>query len=146
MSMSVFDMKAAIRLGFAAVAFAAYPAMADEPAVGQTLACAPEGVIAVVGRVDTEGKDGVSIASVSLFDQRAGAKVGVLGHIPIDAKVLAASCPGKQTQHALDPNFGDGYATWRQAFESGKGGYFTISISEILDFVQKTMSEAGAPQ
>ena len=129
-----------------ATAFVAGPAMAADLAVGQTLGCAPDGVIAVVGRLDADGKGGAAIASISLFDQRPGAKIAVLGHIPVDAQILAASCAKTQAAHALAPDFEGGYATWRQAFESGKGGYFTISISGILDVVTKTTSEAGASQ
>lgn len=129
-----------------AVAFVAGPAMGADLAVGQTLACTPKGVVAVVGRLDGGGKDGATIASISVFDQRPGAKLGVLGHVPVDAKILAASCPKTQAAHALDPHFEEGYATWRQAFEGGQGGYFTISVSEILDVAKKTMSEAGASQ
>jgi hypothetical protein len=128
------------------VALATAPAMASDLAVGQTLACAPEGVVAVVVRMDSDGKDGATIASVSLFDRRAGAKVGVMGHIPVDGQVLAKSCPKALSPQAAAPDFEGGYAQWRQAFESGKGGYFTIPVSEILDVVKKMMSEAGAPQ
>ena len=129
-----------------AATLAATSVGAAELAVGQTLACAPAGVVAVVGRLDSGGKDGATIASVSLFDNRAGTKIKVLGHIPVDAKILATSCPKTQAAQALDPNFESGYAQWRQAFENGSGGYFTISVSEILDVAKKTMSEAGAPQ
>ncbi|MBC7669728.1 MAG: hypothetical protein H7236_15065 [Gemmatimonadaceae bacterium] len=146
MSASPLSLKTAILFGLVAAAFAVSSATAAELAVGQTLACAPEGIVAVVGRLDPDGKGGAAIASVSLFDQRPGAKIDVLGHIPVDAKVLAASCPKTQASQALAPDFEGGYASWRQAFESGKGGYFTISISEILDVVKKTMSEAGASQ
>ena len=137
----------AVRSGLiAGIALAASPAMAADLVVGQTLACAPEGVVAVVGRMDSGGKDGAKIASVSLFDNRAGAKAGVLGHIPVDAYVLAKSCPKTLSPKPLAPDFEGGYAQWREAFESGKGGYFTIPVSEILDVVKKMMSEAGAPQ
>jgi hypothetical protein len=128
-----------------AAGLVAGPAMASDLAVGQTLGCAPAGVVAVVGRLDPGGKDGAMIASVSLFDQRAGAALGVLGHIPVDTQILKASCAKTLTPRALAPDFEGGYANWRQAFESGKGGYFTIPVSEILDVVKKTL-EAGAPQ
>jgi hypothetical protein len=127
-------------------ALAVVPAKASDLAVGQTFACAPEGVVAVVGRLDPGGKDGAVIASVSLFDNRAGATTGVLGHIPVDAQILAKSCPKTVSPQALAPDFGGGYAQWRAAFESGTGGYFTIPVSEILDVVKKMMSEAGATQ
>ena len=140
-------MMAAIRLGLIVVgALVGGPAMATSLAVGQTLACAPDGVTAVIGRMDSGGKDGATIASISLFDNRAGAKAGVMGHIPLDAQVLAKSCPKTLLPKALASDFEGGYAQWRQAFEGGKGGYFTIPVSEILDIVKKMMSEAGAPQ
>ncbi len=123
---------------------AAATAPAAKLAVGQTLACAPRGVVAVVGRLDPDGKDGAAIASVSLFDQRPGAKTGVLSHIPIDAQVLKASCPRTTVAHLPAPGFESGYADWRKAFETGQGGYFTIPVSEILDVVKKMTAEAGA--
>jgi len=147
MRASFSRMPTVVRSGLiAGLTLTAAPTMAADLAVGQTLACAPEGVVAVVGRLDSGGKEGAKIASVSLFDNRAGAKIAVLGHIPVDAKILAKSCPKTLSPKTLSPDFEGGYAQWRQAFESGKGGYFNIPVSEILDVVKKMMSEAGAPQ
>lgn len=33
------------------------------------------------------------------------------------------------------PDLADGYRRWRQAFEAGKGGIFTISVAEAFDAV-----------
>ncbi len=123
---------------------AAVAAPVADLAVGQTLACAPKGVVAVVGRLDPDGRNGASIASVSIFDQRPGAGMGVLSHIPVDAQVLKASCPRTTAAHLPAPGFESGYADWRKAFEAGQGGYFTIPVSEILDVVKKMTAEAGA--
>ena len=137
----------ALRLGLiVGGALIGAPVMAADLAIGQTLACSPDGVVAVVGRMDPGGKDGATIVSVSLFDDRAGAKASTMGHIPLDARILAESCPKTLPPRALAPEFEDGYAQWRQAFASGNGGYFTIPVSAILDVVKKMMSEAGALQ
>ena len=35
------------------------------------------------------------------------------------------------------PRISEGYTLWRQAFDEGKGGVFTIPVSEAVSFVEQ---------
>jgi len=37
----------------------------------------------------------------------------------------------------------DGYAHWKQAFDAGHAGIYTMSVAEIVALAQQTMSKAA---
>jgi hypothetical protein len=39
------------------------------------------------------------------------------------------------------PDFAPSYAEWRRAFESGKGGVFTITVAKGVDFVESNLNK-----
>ncbi len=123
----------------------ATPAAAADLAVGQTFECdTARRVVAVVGRLDPDGKDGAMIVSVSLFDLTPGATIPEVSHIPIEAGVFRASCPKVLPARAISPRFEEGYAGWREAFEAGRGGYFTIPVGKIFGGLVRTMPQSGS--
>ena len=40
------------------------------------------------------------------------------------------------------PGFSGGYSEWRKAWDAGKAGYYTITVSEALDVAQKTFNQS----
>jgi hypothetical protein len=40
----------------------------------------------------------------------------------------------------LTPAFADGYGEWRRAFDAGKAGAFTITVSEGVDFMEQVLN------
>ena len=109
------------------------------PAVGDTLACQSRHkgrqLYAVVGRITPYGQNG-AVASVSLVDTAAG-RAPQGDHIPVDLRMLNASCPVKSLKALpLGAHFEDGYTEWRLAFDAGEAGVFALSIDEIDDILQ----------
>ena len=115
---------------------------------GQKLRCASVHsdrlLEATVGRVDV-APNGVTIVSITLEDKAPGAQPSLFAHMPFDAKTLKSSCSQIIAIGApVSASFNEGYATWREAFDSGKGGYFTISVDQAIDFVKSILAGSGA--
>ena len=34
----------------------------------------------------------------------------------------------------------DGYLQWKEAFDNGEGGVFTIEVKDVVDFIEKSMN------
>ena len=130
------------------VAIAQTPQIQMKFEVGQKLRCvsahADRLLEASVGRVDT-APNGATVVSITLEDKAPGGQPNLFAHMPFDATALASSCRQViATDVPVRSEFNDGYATWREAFDAGKGGYFTISVDQAIDFVKSILAGSGA--
>ncbi len=133
-----------MRMTAAALAIASMSpatAMAADLAVGQTRACISanpaQKLHVTVGRLVPFGD--TTAVSVTLYNTAQGALVPDVAHLPIDAKVLAASCPAVEAESLpLSPDFEGGFAQWQQA----NGGVFTISVEQIYGLAETQMTKA----
>ena len=71
----------------------------------------------------------------------AGQVQTVLPHAPVSEKTLDISVTKLQGSTSNPPDISEGYATWREAYDAGEGGIFTIPVSEIVDLVAKVARE-----
>jgi hypothetical protein len=80
---------------------------------------------------------GGPVYHISVIGVRLGPQIAsILPHLPVSRTTLDASVTRLSTRQAEFPSPDEGIAEWRQA----RGGVFTISMAEILDFVQQTVS------
>jgi hypothetical protein len=66
-------------------------------------------------------------------------------HLPVSKKTLELSCTKLVGRADPNPMYLPGYRMWRQAFDAGHAGIYTISIAEILDLTEK-MLQKQAPE
>lgn len=67
-----------------------------------------------------------------------------LPHAPVSARTLDESVTTMAIGHAWDmPDISEGYAVWREAFDQGEGGVFTIPVAEIIQHIEDIVT--GAP-
>jgi hypothetical protein len=98
-----------------------------------------------IGKVEATPKLGV-IVHVSLAGLRiknSHAPTGyseTVAHMPFAEAALAKSVTALVTTASVPPAFADGYAEWRRAFDAGKGGVFTITVSEGVDFMEHALN------
>lgn len=64
-----------------------------------------------------------------------------LPHFPVLKETLEKSLVARVGNRAPLEAYRRGYDTWRSAFDAGKAGAFTISIAEIIDVVEQTISK-----
>lgn len=66
-----------------------------------------------------------------------------LGHVPITKEALLASVVGRAEGNELDEaSFSGGYALWREAFDARGAGWFTLSVAEILQYMEIALASA----
>lgn len=100
----------------------------------------------LINKVETDAKLGkifhISVNGVKVKNRHVAGGISTeLPHLPVSEKTLKKSLTKLIGTQAPNPNYIEGYKTWRAAFDAGNAGVFTISVSEIIGFVEKTMNE-----
>lgn len=91
----------------------------------------------------------VSIAVTGVHIRNAFVEGGVqsqLPHAPVTAEVLRAAVtelvesdgPTSET-----PGFTEAYQQWREPYETGEAGVFTIPVTNILDLIEQAAASHG---
>ncbi|WP_299124397.1 hypothetical protein [uncultured Winogradskyella sp.] len=99
----------------------------------------------VILKVEDYGKRGeiVHIAVNGLKIKNKHIEGGIskeIGHLPFDKEAIIKSLTELESTTDELPDFMDGYLQWKEAFDSGKGGVFTIEVKEAVDFVDQSMN------
>ena len=63
-----------------------------------------------------------------------------LPHSPVSEQTLNSSVTRLVDLQTPDPVYLSGYQEWKRVFDEGKAGIFTITIAEIVDFVQHALT------
>jgi hypothetical protein len=105
-----------------------------------------QGSTLLINKVESEPKLGsifhISVSGVKVKNRRApGGVTQELPHLPVSRKTLEESVLKLAGTTAPNPSYREGYATWKQAFDAGNAGIFTIPVAEIVGFVEKTVSQ-----
>jgi hypothetical protein len=62
------------------------------------------------------------------------------GHVPIAGVNLRSSLKERVQRSIPDTDWKEGYHMWREAYDSGKGGVFTKSVSECVGFMEEALN------
>lgn len=62
-----------------------------------------------------------------------------LSHIPISKEALDKSITVLKNEKTSIPDYEDGYNYWRNEFDKGQAGVFSISVSEIISGMEKNL-------
>ena len=90
-----------------------------------------------------------SIAMTGVHIRNAFIEGGVqtqLPHAPVTAQVLREAVTelvesdGPTADH---PGFAEAYRQWREPYDAGEAGVFTISVNEILDLIEQAAASHG---
>ena len=65
-------------------------------------------------------------------------------HLPFSEKALDDSVLAVSALAGPVPEYQEGYNLWRKSFDAGKGGVFTISVSEAVDGMEKGLATGAA--
>ena len=65
--------------------------------------------------------------------------ISMLGHVPISRAALARSGLALESNSADIPDFEEGYDMWREAFEAGDAGVFSIPVAEVVAAMEQTI-------
>lgn len=65
---------------------------------------------------------------------------GTASHLPFSEEALRDSITHLLSQSSpLPDDFEEGYEMWREAFLSGKAGVFSVSVADVIGFIDDTV-------
>ena len=64
-----------------------------------------------------------------------------LPHSPVSEKTLKISVLKLIGSSPPNPNHQEGYNTWKAAFDEGDAGIFTISVSELVEYIEQAINQ-----
>jgi hypothetical protein len=79
--------------------------------------------------------DDVSVRNPSAPDGVAR----TISHLPFSADAIDASVLTMEGTSSV-PDFQDGYELWREAFDQGKGGVWTVSVAEAVGAMETALN------
>ena len=85
-------------------------------------------------RVEDGGKLG-TIVHIAISGVSYGNGQTQIQHLPFAEAAVERSVTTLERESGPVPDFADGYQQWRQAFDAGKGGIFTITVAEAFEAV-----------
>lgn len=108
-----------------------------------------ESSLVYIVKVDEHEKLGkifhISIVGIKIGNPAAEkGYVDSLPHAPVSEEALRASLTKLVRSAKILPDFAEGYAIWRQAFDSGEAGIFTVPVHEIVSFIEHAVNANGA--
>ena len=84
----------------------------------------------------------ISILEVKVKNpHQAGGVANELPHLPVSQNTLDTSLLMFLRNSESHPEYLEGYLLWKEAFDAGEAGIFTISIAEIVDVVEQSLTQ-----
>ena len=84
--------------------------------------------------VENGGKLG-TIVHIALSGVSYGNGQTKIQHLPFAESAVEKSVTALESESGPIPDFAEGYRLWREAFDAGKAGVFTITVAEAYDAV-----------
>jgi len=66
-----------------------------------------------------------------------------IGHLPLSKEAMLKSITTLVSQNNKLPAFQAGYNNWKEAFDSGKGGIFSVEVTDAVKYVEEVMNSGG---
>jgi len=63
-----------------------------------------------------------------------------IGHLPLLKDAVLKSVTTLVSEDSKLPDFREGYNNWKEAFDSNKGGIFSIVVSDAIKYVEEAMN------
>ena len=98
-------------------------------------------------KVETHPRTGI-IVHIAVSGVRvrtpSGEYTNEIGHLPVAEDALRRSVTTKVRDGAPTDRGTEGYGEWRRAFDAERGGVFTTTVAECVDFVAQAVSQPRA--
>jgi len=63
-----------------------------------------------------------------------------IGHLPFSETAVLDSLTELESSNNALPDYEEGYEHWKEAFDKGEAGVFSIGIKQAVDYVEHTMN------
>ena len=81
--------------------------------------------------------DGVKIYNPNI----ANGYSNFIGHLPFSEKAISKSATKLVGQNNNLPDFSKGYEEWKDSWDNGKGGYWTVELKEAIEGIDSAMKK-----
>ncbi len=121
------------------------PATKREPKRAAALRAGEESSFIVIQKIESLPKEG-EVVHISVFNVKIktpSAEKGMvdkIGHLPIAGAILRSSLKERVTKTIPETEWKQGYKIWREAYDSGKAGIFTLSISDCVVYMDNALN------
>lgn len=107
-----------------------------------------EGSTLQINKIEQDPKLGaifhISVFGLHIPNPRVtGGILKELLHLPVSKETLDKSVKSIVNAPVRPVSYEEGYAHWKQAFDAGNAGIYTISVAEIVTLAEQTMSTAA---
>lgn len=86
----------------------------------------------------------ISVFGVHISGSRlTGNIASELAHLPVSKQTLDASVQALSSDPYRQVAYEQGYSVWRQAFDSGHAGVYTITVAEIISTAEQAIAQNG---
>ncbi len=83
----------------------------------------------------------ISVDGLSMKNKHDPSWLGEdISHMPFNKEALINSVISFEKMVKI-PNFSEGYEIWKEAFNKGKAGVFSVSVSESVNFMEQTIND-----
>jgi hypothetical protein len=132
-------------LGFASSAIAGNIALKEGECWSYATRPGEEASFLVMRKIETLPKIG-EVIHISIFGLKIKSPsapngfTDQAGHVPIAGANLRSSLKERVQRSIPDADWKEGYRMWREAYDAGKGGVFTKSVSECVGFMEEALN------
>lgn len=84
----------------------------------------------------------ISVSGVKVKNPRIAGGISTdLPHFPVSAETLKKSLTKLEGKRQPNPDYYEGYQTWKSAFDKGEAGIFTIDVADIVGVVETAINK-----
>jgi len=84
----------------------------------------------------------IRVDGVKVYNPQAASGYSeFIGHMPFSEKTILKSITKQIGQNDNLPDFSDGYNDWKEAWDSNKGGYWTVDVKEAIAGMDSVMRQ-----
>lgn len=136
-------------IGLSSITFAT-TAYADEYAVGQVWSYKTRAgeensrliIVQITPMPNSEKAYSIFLEGVKIKNPHIDGKIQKeLSHAPCSKETLDKSIKKLIETRTSLPDYKEGYQEWKKAFDSGEAGVFTVSVAEIISFIEKAVEQ-----
>jgi len=98
----------------------------------------------VIDKVEEDPKLGriyhISVSNIQIRLD-TGTVANELPHLPVSPETLKSSCTTLLGKTVPNAKYLPGYRLWKEAYDAGHAGVYTISVAEIVTVTEKTLQK-----
>ena len=100
----------------------------------------------LINKIEMHSKFGkifhISVSDVKVKNPGIAGGVSTdLPHFPVSEETLRKSLTKLNGKSQPNPDYQEGYQTWKSAFDKGKAGVFTIDVADIVGAVEQAINK-----